>query len=131
MGNKILIIGNEAAFTNALLAKLSADEFIVSCLSGSSNINETILFIKLNKPDYIIQALDLRPSEGLYLLEKIKSDDIITKIPVFVIFEKKNKEIRAKCDILGVNYYLSRNSYSLDELISKIEKIISNNKKIK
>jgi len=131
MKNKILIIGNEAIFINALLAKLSADKFAVITHNGISEINEIILFIKLNKPDYIILSLVLPRNNGFEMLAGIKSDDIIACTPIFIISNSPNSQTRIKCDNLGADYYLRLDDYNLDGLILKIENIIKNRKKAK
>ena len=131
MAEKILILGNEAIFVDSLKAKLSADNYEILSNSAGKEINEIILFIKLNKPNYIIQNLYLPRAEDFELLKAIKSDDIISSIPIFVINDSADNKIKKKCDNLGADYFISKNNLNIDDLVKKINKIINNFKKIK
>ena len=130
MAEKILILGNEAIFVNSLKAKLSADNYEILGNNTVRGINEIILFVKINKPNYIIQNLYLPRAEDFELLKKIKSDDIISSIPIFVISDLTDDKIKTKCANLGADYFISKDNLNIDNLVKKINKIINNLKKI-
>lgn len=129
MSNKILIIGKEAIIISALQAKLSADSFEIITHNGISEANEIILFIKLNKPDYIIQAIGIFGKKEFSLLKNIKYDNIVRAIPIFLITNSLASKDKLKFENLGIDYFFNKNDYGMDALVEKIKKIIENHPK--
>ena len=130
MDKKILIIEDDAVLLTALQSKFSVEGAEIVTNNGNSEINEIINIIILHKPDFIILDLILPKIDGFELLKKIKENNDISNIPVFIFTNMSDQDSKARCDQLGANYYFLKTELNIDELVEKIKKIFINKEKI-
>lgn len=129
MGKKILIVEDDANLLYGLQAKLRVAGFEVMTDEGADQ-PEVLEKIKALKPDYIILDLILPRLDGFELLSEIKSEQEISKIPVFIFTNLSDSDSRQKGKNLGADFYLIKTDFNLDEFVEKFKKIIGNLEKI-
>lgn len=126
MAKKILIIEDDANVMHSLGAQFRVEGFEVSFSDGTDFIGSLIGKISVDKPDYIVLDLVLPNIDGFELLNRIKSDEDIFTIPVFVFSDMSDADVRARCHNLGADYYFLKEELDIDQFVTKVKKIIQN-----
>ncbi|MBZ9572041.1 response regulator [Patescibacteria group bacterium] len=118
---KILFIEDELAlhqtFGNILREK---GYEMISAFDGE----EGLKLIKTEKPDLILLDLILPKINGFEVLKRLKEEKEIKKIPVIIITNLEDMENINKALELGATTYLVKASYSPEEVLEKIKKIL-------
>jgi len=122
MGNKVLIIEDDVNFLYGLEAKFSAEGVDVSAHNGFEPPELIIDRINRYLPSFIILEIALSGFGGLDFLKKIKSDDYIGHIPVFV-YSNLNSGIKDECLRRGAHSAHDKKELGLDYFVKKILKI--------
>ncbi len=131
MNKNIFIIEAEINMSLALETQFRVLGMTVNTCCGLEQIEEIVKQLKLSAIDYIIFNIDLPQTNGLALLEEIKSDQDINSIPIFVFTDENGEKIKKQCQQLGADYYFLKNEFNIEEFASKVNKIITNREKIK
>ena len=130
MAKKILIIEDDANLMHSLGAQFRVGGFEVIFNDGTDFINNLIHKIKTDQPDFIILDLILPNINGFELLNKIKSDEDIFIIPIFVFSDMSDADVQVRCHNLGADYYFLKENLNIDEFANKVTKIIANRAKL-
>jgi DNA-binding NarL/FixJ family response regulator len=101
-----------------LLSKLS---FL--CVAEASDERETFLEIKKKRPDFFIIDIRLAGDNGLKLTKKIKMQ--YPSIPVVINTNKDSPEYRNEAAHVGADFFLSKKSNTINDLVSLTESIFS------
>ena len=131
MSKRIFIVEDDINTLAGLQAKFSSDGYSVFTSAGTENIHELIIKIKSSEVNCIILDIVLPRFDGFEVIQAIKADDYISKIPVFVFTNLADKDTKHKCEILGAAQVFIKNDYMLDDFVAKIKKIIINREKVK
>lgn len=116
---KILFIEDESALQKTFGGTLRQRGYdVVSALDGETGLQ----MAKIKKPDLILLDLILPKMSGFEVLKKIKEDKEIKDIPVIVLTNLEQMEDVDRVIALGATTYLVKTKYTLDEVVSKIEK---------
>lgn len=126
MSKKIFIIEDDANILYGLRAKFSLNGFQTEVDIGVDEIEKILNKIRIFNPDYIILDLILPKVNGFDLLAKIKADQQISKIPVFVFTNLSDEDSKARGEKLGTDYYFIKSDFTLDEFVDKVKNIIKN-----
>lgn len=129
MAKKIFIIEDDANLLYGLQAKLRVEGFDVVADEGIDEI-EVTKKLKSSSPDYIILDLILPHIDGFEMIKKIKADEVLKNIPVFVFSNLSDNDSRTRSMDLGAEQFFIKNDFSVDEFVEKIKKIIINKTKI-
>jgi CheY-like chemotaxis protein len=98
---KILIVDDEPDFAMLLKKRLEANGYGVAI---ATNGNEGLKQIKANRPDVILLDILMPEKDGYTMLQEMKRDESINKIPVIVVTAKPYmKDLFA---IEGIHDYL-------------------------
>jgi CheY-like chemotaxis protein len=65
-------------------------------------------FARAPRPDLILLDLLLPKRDGLSVLEEIHGDFELKGIPVVVLTGTEDEQIRARCELFGVEHYLTK-----------------------
>lgn len=125
---KILLIEDDANLLYGLQAKLRVEGFETVTDQGLDK-SEVLEKITVLKPDYIILDIILPKINGLDLLKEIKARPGISRIPVFIFTNLSDNDSRQQAIKFGVDVYLVKHDFNLDEFVAKIKKIIANQEK--
>lgn len=118
---KILLIEDEPTLQKTVGAILEADDFqVVSATDGDSGLRLAVS----EKPNLIILDLILPGKHGLEVLKTLKANDVTKEIPVIILTNIEEPENIETALELGATTYLVKASYSLEEVVEKIKKVI-------
>jgi len=131
MEKNIFIIEADINTSLALDAKFRIEGMTVVTNNGLGQIEEIVKQLKLTEVDYIILNIDLGQTNGLALLEEIKSDQEISSIPIFIFTDENKENTKKQCQQLGAEYYFIKSEINIEEFVNKVNKIILNREKIK
>ena len=120
---KILIVEDDNDLRNILSEHLGRYYEIAQAEDGEKGYS----FILDFKPDLVLLDLMLPKLPGLELLERLRKnpDTTLAKTKVVIFSNFSKPEYMTKAQELGASDYLIKSDTDLNELIKKIEKIIS------
>jgi len=114
---KILLIEDDPFLSSLLGNRLKKEGFeLVNVKSG----NEAGKLLKSEKPDLVLLDIILPGKSGFEVLEEIKSDPQVAKIPVMIISNLGQDIDIEKGRELGVADYIVKAQVSIDDLVKKI-----------
>jgi DNA-binding NarL/FixJ family response regulator len=131
MEGKVLIIDGNVNFLYGLETKLVVSGTDTITCDGTGYVNDIIHTIRQEKINFIIADLELPDFNGLDVLERIKSESDFSQIPFFVYTFLNDESIKIKAQNLGAMYYFLKDDIGMDEFLIKLQKILSNQNKIK
>lgn len=113
----ILIVEDDEALQKLIIEKLAGNGILTACVRTAQ---EALTKIKEKIPDLILLDIMLPGGmNGFDLLEQIRKNPILKKIPVIVL-TNLDTERKTAMEIGAVDYIVKTN-ISLDELILKIK----------
>ena len=80
-----------------------------------------VTMITAEKPDLIILDLMVPKKDGFGVLEEIKKNPELAKIPVIILSNLGQKKDQDRAIALGANEYLVKMNYSIQEIIDKVK----------
>ena len=117
----ILIIEDEAALQKALEDILTGEGYqTLAALDGEVGLS----LAKEKNPDLILLDLILPKIHGFDVLKKLKSDEQTKDIPVIILTNLESMEDVNKAIELGATTYLVKANYNLEDVLSKIKKVL-------
>lgn len=130
MEKKLLIIEDDANILYSLQAKFRVEGFEVIIDSGM-DMKEIMDKINKTKPNYVILDLILPRVDGFEILKNIKSNPEISHMQTFIFTSLSDEDSRAKGMKYGVDHYIIKSDFSVDDFVAKVQKIIANQQSIK
>jgi DNA-binding response OmpR family regulator len=120
--NKILVAEDDKFLASAYRVKLTKANFEVKIVSdGKDALKSLESFV----PDLIILDLVMPGLDGFSVLEAIKKDEKLKKIPVLVASNLGESEDIVKATKLGAADYIVKTDLSMKKLIEKINSLIA------
>ncbi len=121
MPKKILFIEDEATLHQTIGEALREEGFeVVSALTGEQGLS----LAKQEKPDLILLDLVLPGKTGFEVLKEIRENPDLQKTPVIVLTNLEDLENIQTVLTLGVNMYLVKVNYKIEEIIQKIKQVL-------
>lgn len=121
-GSKILIIEDDQFLKDLIERKLvQASYQVLSCSDGEEGLKA----IAEQKPDLVLLDILLPSMSGWEVLEKIKANPEINKIPVLILTNLGEKEDVEKGLKIGADDYIIKAHFTPNEIIQKIEKCLN------
>jgi DNA-binding response OmpR family regulator len=115
---KVLLIEDDKFLRRVLEKKLSAEGFeVVSAVDGDEALEKIIT----DKPDIILLDIILPKKSGFLVLENVKKDPELRKIPVLIISNLGQDEDVKKGLSLGAIEYFVKAKVSLDDVVKKVK----------
>jgi DNA-binding response OmpR family regulator len=116
---RILVVEDERDLASLLKRKLDDGGFITSIASDG----EEGLKLALDEhPDLILLDIVLPVMDGLTMLEKLRKDRWGKAVPVIVLSNLSTAESIAKSRKRGVNHYLVKTDWKLNEVLQKVKR---------
>lgn len=122
---KIFIVENDINIALSLEALFGLDNFQVQTFADGET-NEIIEKIILFKPEYLIANLILPKANGFELIEKIKINNELADLPLFVFSKFNSPASRLKSLQLGADYHFAHEDCMVADFVEKFKKIIIN-----
>jgi CheY-like chemotaxis protein len=117
---KIILIVDDVHANVYLVESILCDDFKVI---SAVNAAEMWRILKKKKPNLILLDLMMPYENGFDVLEKIKKNEELKKIPVIVVSAKDSKDDVVKALNLGAIDYISK-PITEEVMISKVKKIL-------
>jgi len=123
MNNKptILLVEDDPFLSSVLRMKLEKESFkVVRAADGDEALN--FLIEQGVKPDLILLDLILPKKNGFEVLETIRQDPLLEKLPVIIISNLGQPSDIERGKALGVIDYFIKARLSVEELVNKVKK---------
>ncbi len=121
---KIMLIEDNRDLASLIERKLIGAGYEVESVengaSALSKIEEGVERIEKNLPDLILLDMTLPDMNGLEILQKIKSGEIASSIPVIIISNSGEPVEIEKANLFGVKDYLIKADFTPDEVLEKV-----------
>jgi CheY-like chemotaxis protein len=118
---KILIAEDDKFLSKILATKIAKEGYEVAVAMDGE---EALEKIKSEKPDAIFLDLIMPKKTGFEVLEQMKNDGSINKIPVIVLSNLGQVDDIQKSLSLGAKDHVIKANTPIDEIVSKIEKYL-------
>ena len=118
---KILLVEDDK-FLGKMLGKMLESHNYEVVLAG--NGREGLLKASNSNPNLILLDIMLPDIDGFDVLETIRQDEKIKKIPVIIISNLGQPEDMQQGKSLGAKDYLVKSDMSLDEVVAKVRKYL-------
>lgn len=119
---KILIIEDDPFLLSMYVTKLESNDFDVA---SEENGEKAVAAIKRESPDLMLLDILLPGKDGFEILEEMKKDDTIKNTPVILLTNLGQRKDIEKGLELGAQDYLIKAHFTPSEVITKIEKVLS------
>jgi DNA-binding response OmpR family regulator len=120
--SKILIVEDDKYLINAYRVKMAKEGFEVQLAMDG---DEALLVLNSFHPDVILLDLVMPKRDGFSVLEEIKKNPKLNKIPVIIASNLGQKEDIDRGMKLGATDYIIKSDMSMEGIVGKIQKIIS------
>jgi DNA-binding response OmpR family regulator len=120
-GGRILLVEDDKFMVRLYEARLSAEGFSVDVAMNGDQCLEMVLE---KSPDFILLDLMLPLADGFTVLERLKSDERTSHIPVIVFSNRSNPEDVSRAMDMGAHDFLMKVSTPPEEVIRRIRKIL-------
>ena len=119
---KILLVEDDEFLANMYRAKLEIENYeVVMALNGEAGLH----MAEEKNPDLILLDIVMPKMNGFEVLNHLKSDKDLKKIPVILLTNLGQKEDFEKGLKLGADEYLIKAHFLPSEVISKINKMLN------
>ncbi|MEK7209206.1 MAG: response regulator [Patescibacteria group bacterium] len=120
---KTVLIVEDDEFLRSLTAKrIEKEGYGVEVAVDGEN---AITVLETLKPDLILLDLLLPGKDGFEVLKKIRSNEAVKAVPVIIFSNLGQKEDIEKAKSLGVDDFLIKANFTLDDVVAKINKLIA------
>jgi DNA-binding response OmpR family regulator len=116
---KILIAEDEEVLSNVLKDRFEVEDWKVTVVG---NGEEAIEAIKKNSYNLVLLDLLMPKKDGFQVLEEIKGDPELKKIPIIVLSNLGGDDDIKKALELGANDYFVKTQHPMSEIVEKAEK---------
>ncbi len=121
MAEKILIIEDEPFLRRIVSDQLKENGYLVEeALDGEEGLKK----IQERKFDLILLDLLLPGMDGFEVLDRLKKEGMLSKIPVLILSNLGQKEEVEKGLALGAKDYLIKAHVTPEEIVAKIKEIL-------
>lgn len=118
----ILVVDDMAVFREPIAAALRAKGYETIC---ASNGREALGIVKTGKPDLVLLDGAMPVMDGLEFLKAVNADTTILLPPVILLTAVSDKSYVLQAAQLGVNDYLLKSQFSLEELAARVQRRLS------
>ncbi len=127
---KIFIVEDDINLLYNLESHFSVDEFQVTTSQGDEELEELVSKMKSFFPDYIILDLILPKLDGFEIIKKVKEDDELNNVPIFIFTDLSDEDSKARSVELGAEYYFLKEEFDTFQFAERVKKIIDNQKNV-
>jgi DNA-binding response OmpR family regulator len=121
---KILFVEDEMRFQKMIEDLFRVEGFeLFSAYDGESGLR----MAREKSPDLILLDLILPKRNGFEVLEELKNDEQLSKIPVIVLTNLEGVRDVEKAFSLGARTYLVKANYSVSDILEKIKEVFKEN----
>jgi CheY-like chemotaxis protein len=122
-GKKILWAEDDKLLSTILSNKIKQSNYI---LLKASNGDDVFKILENEVPDIIVLDILLPEINGLDILQKIKTNEKLRKIPTIMLSNLSKQGDIDRAKLLGANKFIVKAAVSLDEILREIGLLIPN-----
>jgi DNA-binding response OmpR family regulator len=122
-GKKILWVEDDKLLSNILSKKFEATGYSLFRVVDGERAFE---YLAKDTPNVIILDIILPKMNGLDVLQKIRMDEKLRKIPVIMLSNMSKQSDIEKAKILGAQKFMVKAAVSLDEIVTEVANQIEN-----
>jgi len=130
MDKKIFIVEDDTNILYSLEANFSAEGLDVQTSEGEEEMDELLENIRDFEPDYLIIDVILPHLDGFEVIKKIKEDDELSDMPVFVFSDISDEDSRSRSLEIGADYFFPKDEFDTYEFTEKVKKIMANQERL-
>lgn len=130
MEKKIFIIEDDANILYSLEANFSAEGLDVETSEGEEEVDELLDNIRDFQPDYLILDVILPKLDGFDIIKKIKEDDEISDLQIFIFSDISDEDSRSRSLEMGADYFFPKDEFDTYEFTEKVKKIMANQERL-
>lgn len=123
---KIYIIEDDADLLYGLESQFAADEFEVGTSAGEDDLDQELEQLREFSPDYLILDLILPKIDGFDIIKRIKSDNELRDLQIFIFTDLSDEDSRQRSLQLGADYVFLKEEFDAYQFAEKVKKIIIN-----
>lgn len=118
----VLLVEDDVFLANIYKTKFEMEKFKITMVdNGEAGLEEA----KKKKPDIILLDILLPKLDGFAVLEKLKADNELKKIPIILLTNLGQKDDVEKGLELGAADYLIKAHFKPSEVVEKVKKVLS------
>ena len=118
----IVIVEDDAALNKALSQMLEEEGFAVaSAVDGETGLR----LIEEKRPDLVVLDIILPRKSGFEVLEEVRKKPELSMIPVVVLTNLEGKKDIERMMEFGVQGFLVKAEYTLEEITAKIKSMLA------
>lgn len=118
---RILVVDDDIFITNSYREAFEREGFNVDvCFDGT----EVMEKIQENQPDLIVLDLALPQMNGYKVLEELKEDEELKKIPVLVLSNLGDPSVVKKARALGAEDYLIKATVTISDVVKRVIELL-------
>ncbi|HTX87187.1 MAG TPA: response regulator [Candidatus Nanoarchaeia archaeon] len=123
----IFIIEDDITLAGAMRTQFNAFGFNAEINRGSEeDIEALINEIKKVDADIVILDLILPKLDGFEIIKKIREDEEISDIYIFIFTDVSDEDSKARGLRMGANQYFIKEDFSPEEFAEKVKRIMEN-----
>jgi DNA-binding response OmpR family regulator len=131
MKKSIFIIEDDISLASAMQAQFSLAGFNAETNRGrEEDMEDLINEIKKVDADIVILDLILPKFDGFEIIKKIRDDEEISDIYIFIFTDISDEDSKARGLRIGANQYFIKEDFSPDEFAEKVKRIMENREAI-
>jgi DNA-binding response OmpR family regulator len=120
-GKTILLVEDDEFLAELYATKLKMDGYqVFLAVDGEKGLKQ----IKEKRPDLVLLDIILPKMDGFEVLKNLKSDKVLSTIPVILLTNLSQKDEVKKGLALGANDYLIKAHFMPSEVVKKIEQLL-------
>ena len=130
MDKKIFVVEDDANILYSLEANFSAEGLDVQTSEGEEEIDELMDNIRDFHPDYLIIDVILPKLDGFEIIKKIKEDDELSELLIFIFSDISDEDSRGRSLEMGADYFFPKEEFDTYEFTEKVKKIMANQERL-
>jgi DNA-binding response OmpR family regulator len=127
MKKNIFIIEDDVNLASTMQTQFNLAGFNAEINRGSEeDIEALINDIKKVDAEIVILDLILPKLDGFEIIKKIREDEVLADIYIFIFTDVSDEDSKARGLSLGANQYFIKEDFSVEEFAEKVKKIMEN-----
>jgi DNA-binding response OmpR family regulator len=123
MNKKIFLIEDEPTIIDIYQTALGAEGFKVeSCKLGEEALGKLRGLEEKDLPDLLLLDLVLPDINGIEVLKKMREDEKLKDIPVFILTNYTSDEIKKQGYNLEAEQYITKADFTPKQIVEKVKK---------
>lgn len=119
---KVVLVEDDEVLMEMYCTKLELENFVVYIARNGKEGYDVVLD---ERPDVIITDLVMPKKDGFYLIEKVKGNSKVNKIPLIVLTNLDSERDKQMIFQQGVSTYLVKSKITPEILVGEINKAIA------